>query len=150
MNRTYFIRLTKNSSVDFGTGHYCIDPLEGGGVGVVRKILFVSQYNLPVSPPPPIRLLNILMIPPSLEVDWQSIFNRPTCILCRRWLISPPESLLSFLSQKALGSTFHYSSRTRKAEIYLWGISIAFERSKIASYFILRQKREQTENKLRR
>lgn len=52
MNRTYFIRLTKNSSVDFGTGHYCIDPLGGGGVGVVRKILFVSQYNLPVSPPP--------------------------------------------------------------------------------------------------
>ena len=147
MNRTYFIRLTKNSSVDFGTGHYCIDHL---GVGVGRKILFVSQCNLPVSPPPPIRLLNILMIPPSLEVDWQSIFNRPTCILCWRWLISPPESLLSFLSQKALGSTFHYSSRTRKAEIYLWGTNIAFERSKIASYFILRQKREQTENKLRR
>lgn len=153
MNRTYFIRLTKNSSVDFGTGHYYIDHLgEGGvGVGVGRKILFVSQYHLPVfPPPPPIRLLNILMIPPSLEVDWQSIFNRPTCILCWRWLISPPESLLSFLSQKALGSTFHYSSRTRKAEIYLWGTSIAFERSKIASYFILRQKREQTENKLRR
>lgn len=50
MNRTYFIRLTKNSSVDFGTGHYCIDHL--GGVGVGRKILFVSQCNLPVSPPP--------------------------------------------------------------------------------------------------
>lgn len=31
MNRTYFIRLTKNSSVDFGTGHYCIDHLGGGG-----------------------------------------------------------------------------------------------------------------------
>lgn len=54
MNRTYFIRLTKNSSVDFGTGHYYIDHLgEGGvGVGVGRKILFVSQYHLPVSPPP--------------------------------------------------------------------------------------------------
>ena len=45
MNRTYFIRLTKNSLVDFGTGHYCIDPLGGGGVGGVRKRLFVSQYN---------------------------------------------------------------------------------------------------------
>ena len=33
MNRTYFIRLTKNSSVDFGTGHYFIDPLGGGGGG---------------------------------------------------------------------------------------------------------------------
>ena len=148
MNRTYFIRLTKNSSVDFGTGHYCIDHL--GGWGWVGRFCLCHNIIYLFPPPPPIRLLNILMIPPSLEVDWQSIFNRPTCILCWRWLISPPDSLLSFLSQKALGSTFHYSSRTRKAEIYLWGTSIAFERSKIASYFILRQKREQTENKLRR
>lgn len=87
MNRTYFIRLTKNSSVDFGTGHYYIDHLGeggGGGGGGSEDFVCVTISFTCFPPPPPIRLLNILMIPPSLEVDWQSIFNRPTCILCRR------------------------------------------------------------------
>ena len=42
MNRTYFIRLTKNSSVDFGTGHYCIDPLGGGGGGGSEDFVCVA------------------------------------------------------------------------------------------------------------
>ena len=52
MNRTYFIRLTKNSSVDFGTGHYCIDPLEGGGWGWFGR--FCLCHNIIyLFPPPP-------------------------------------------------------------------------------------------------
>lgn len=51
MNRTYFIRLTKNSSVDFGTGHYYIDHLGEGGGWVGRFCLCHNIIYL--FPPPP-------------------------------------------------------------------------------------------------
>ena len=50
MNRTYFIRLTKNSSVDFGTGHYCIDHL--GGWGWVGRFCLCHNIIYLLSPPP--------------------------------------------------------------------------------------------------
>ena len=51
MNRTYFIRLTKNSSVDFGTGHYCIDHL--GGWGWVGRFCLCHNIIYLLFPPPP-------------------------------------------------------------------------------------------------